>query len=71
MADEIKHGSVNIINASAKVTDAALPDSGDAGTYTSTNQQLVSIIVDDKGRVTTASTPSIMSIGRPIASIIW
>ena len=39
MADEIKHGSVNIINASAKVTDAALPDSGDAGTYTSTNQQ--------------------------------
>lgn len=63
MADEIKHGSVNIINASAKVTDAALPDSGDAGTYTSTNQQLVSIIVDDKGRVTTASTPSINVTG--------
>ena len=63
MADEIKHGSVNIINASAKVTDAALPDSGDAGTYTSTNQQLVSINVDDKGRVTPASTPSINVTG--------
>ena len=63
MADEIKHGSVNIINASAKVTDAALPDSGDAGTYTSTNQQLVSIVVDAKGRVTTGSTPAVNVTG--------
>ena len=63
MADEIKHGSVNIINASAKVTDAALPDSGDEGTYTSNNTQLVSIVVDAKGRVTTGSTPSINVTG--------
>ena len=46
MSNTIKHGSTDVVNASALITDDALPNSGDAGTYTSTNQQLVSIVVD-------------------------
>ena len=57
MADEIKHGSTNIINASALVTDDALPDVGSAGTVaTSETQGLLSITTDAKGRVTNKST---------------
>ena len=38
MANTITHGSTDVINSSAKVTDAALPDSGvSAGTKTATN----------------------------------
>ena len=63
MANTITHGSTDIVGSNAKITDAALPDSGDAGTYTSNNTQLVSIVVDAKGRVTTGSTPSINVTG--------
>ena len=63
MANTITHGSTDIVGSNAKITDAALPDSGDAGTYTSNNPQLVSIVVDAKGRVTTGSTPSINVTG--------
>ena len=68
MSNTIKHGSTDVVNASALITDDALPNSGDAGTYTSTNQQLVSIVVDAKGRVTTASTPSINVTGVTFAN---
>ena len=57
MADEIKHGSTNVVNSSAQVTDAALPDVGSAGTTaTSETQGLISITTDAKGRVTAKST---------------
>jgi hypothetical protein len=60
MADQIKHGSTEIVNSTAKVVDGALPsvaNSGnDAGTYVSnTTQRIASITVDTKGRITAIS----------------
>ena len=46
MADEIKHGSVNIVNASAKVTDAALSNAyaNTAGAVVSNNTQMYTML---------------------------
>ena len=56
MADEIKSGSIAVINSTAKVTAAALPNthnSGVANTYVAnTTQRITSIVVDGKGRIT-------------------
>ena len=57
MADEIKHGSTTVVDSSAEITDAALPDVGSTGaTATSETQGLISITTDAKGRVTAKST---------------
>ena len=54
MADQIKHGSTEIVNSTAKVVDGALPTSGaSAGAYVSnTTQRISSITVDAQGRIT-------------------
>ena len=64
MADRIIHGSTPVVNSTAKVTDAALPDSGvSAGTKTANNTQLLSITVDAKGRITSTASPSVNVTG--------
>jgi hypothetical protein len=69
MAELIKHGSTTVVNASAKVDDAALKDTGvDAATHTSNNTQLVSFSVDIKGRVTSASNSQVNVTGVTIAN---
>lgn len=57
MADQIKHGSTEIVNSTAKVVDGALPNSGaSAGSYVSnTTQRIASITVDAQGRITAIS----------------
>jgi len=60
MADKILHGTTEIVNTSAQVTDTALPNTGvTAAAYTSNNTQLVSFTVDAKGRLTAASNASV------------
>ena len=65
MADEIKHGSVNIVNASAKVTDAALSNAyaNTAGAVVSNNTQMYTITVDKKGRITQSVVASVNTTG--------
>ena len=54
MDDEIKNGSVNIVNASALVTDAALSNAyaNAAGSVVANNTQMFTVTVDKKGRIT-------------------
>jgi len=69
MANTITHGSTDVINSSAKVTDAALPNSGvSAGTKTANNTQLLSITVDAKGRITSTASPSVNVTGLTFAN---
>lgn len=64
MADRIIHGNTPVVNSTAKVTDAALPDSGvSAGTKTANNTQLLSITVDAKGRITSTASPAVNVTG--------
>lgn len=64
MADKILHGTTEIVNTSAQVTDTALPNTGvTAAAYTSNNTQLVSFTVDAKGRLTAASNASVNVTG--------
>lgn len=64
MADKILHGSTEIVNATAKITDAALPNTGvTAAEYVSNNTQLVAFTVDAKGRLTAASNASVNVTG--------
>ena len=48
MADEIKHGSTAVVNTSALVTDAALPNAyaNAAGSVVANNTQLFTVTVD-------------------------
>ena len=56
MANTITHGSTDIVNASAKVTDVALPNAyantTAADGLVANNTQLFSVTIDAKGRVT-------------------
>jgi len=70
MADQIIHNSNTVVDTSGFVANAALRDSGvSAGTKTSNNTQLVTITVDAKGRVTSASTPSVNVTGVTFANV--
>ena len=57
MADQIKHGTTEIVNSTAKVVDGALPTTGAvAATYVAnTTQRIASITVDAQGRITAIS----------------
>jgi hypothetical protein len=64
MADQIKHGSVEIVNATSVLQKSALPDSGvTAGTYSANTTQLTSITVDAKGFVTGTSNTTVKMTG--------
>ena len=61
MADEIKHGSTAVVNTSALVTDAALPNAyaNAAGSVVANNTQLFTVTVDKKGRITQSVAASV------------
>lgn len=63
MADQIKHGSVEVVNASAKVTDSALANVVAAGTAAGSRTQIPSVTVDVKGRVTAYSNTTVKMTG--------
>jgi len=56
MADQIKSGSTEIVNSTAKVVDGALPNiaqlTGATSYVSNTTQRISSISVDAKGRIT-------------------
>ena len=57
MADQIKHGSQQIVAANSSIDVSALPDvSGlSAGDYNNSKTNIVSLSVDAKGRITAAT----------------
>lgn len=64
MADQIKHDSSVVVDTDGFVSNSALRTSGvSADVYSSNNTQLVSVTVDDRGRVTAASESSINVTG--------
>jgi len=65
MADEIKHGSTAVVNTSALVTDAALPNAyaNAAGSVVANNTQLFKVTVDKKGRITQSVAASVNVTG--------
>jgi hypothetical protein len=65
MADEIKHGSVNVVNASALVTDAALANAyaNTPAAIVANNTQMFTVTVDKKGRITQSAVASINTTG--------
>ena len=71
MANTITHGSVDIINASALVTDAALPNTyaNSAGSIVANNTQLFTVTVDKKGRLTQSVTASVNVTGVTFANV--
>ena len=55
MADQIKHGSQQIVASNSSIDVSALPASGvTAANYHANNSQVFGITVDAKGRVTNA-----------------
>ena len=66
MANEvIQHGTTEVVNASAKVTDAALSNAyaNTAGAVVSNNTQMYTITVDKKGRITQSAVASVNTTG--------
>ena len=63
MADQIKHGTVEVVNAAAKVTDSALANVVAAGTAAGSRTQIPSVTVDVKGRVTAHSSATVKMTG--------
>ena len=67
MANTITHGSTDIVNASAKVTDAALSNAyantTAADGLVANNTQLFSVTIDAKGRVTNSVAASVNVTG--------
>lgn len=65
MADQIKHGSQQIVASNSSIDVSALPDvSGlTAAVHTSNNTQLVSFEVDTKGRILASSNSQINVTG--------
>ena len=65
MANTITHGSTDIVNASAKVTDAALANvyANAAGSVVANNTQLFTVTVDKKGRITQSVAASVNVTG--------
>jgi|13_taG_2_1085334.scaffolds.fasta_scaffold13340_2 hypothetical protein len=69
MADQILHNTNTVVDSSGLVSNAALANSGvTSGEYTSNNTHLLSFEVDAKGRITTASTPTINVTGVTFAN---
>tara|TARA_R110002074_G_scaffold29295_2_gene83988 strand:+ start:626 stop:934 length:309 start_codon:yes stop_codon:yes gene_type:complete len=64
MADQIKHGTTEIVDASSVLKKAALADSGvTAGGYAGGNTHVPSITVDVKGFVTSATRTAVKMTG--------
>lgn len=63
MADQIKHGSIEIINSDAKVTVNALANVISATTATGSRTSVPSVTVDVKGRVTALSNTTVKMTG--------
>lgn len=64
MADQIKHGSQQIVAANSSIDVSALPDSGvTANAYPGGQTTVPSFAVDTKGRVTSASTTAVKMTG--------
>ena len=63
MADQIKHGSVEVVNADAKVTDSALANIISATSVSGGTTKVPNISVDVKGRVTALSDTTVKMTG--------
>ena len=65
MANTITHGSVDVVNSTAKVTDAALANTyaNSAGSIVANNTQMFTITVDKKGRITQSVAASVNTTG--------
>jgi len=64
MADQIKHGSQQIVAANSSIDVSALPASGvAAAAYAGGQTSVPSLTVDAKGRVTAASTTNVKMTG--------
>jgi|TARA_R110000796_G_scaffold3035_12_gene11623 hypothetical protein len=63
MADQIKHGSVEVVNASAKITDSALSNVITAVTIAGNTTSIPNFQVDVKGRVIAASNTAVKMTG--------
>jgi hypothetical protein len=63
MADQIKHGTVEIVNAASKVVDGALANVITAVTITGNNTSIPNFQVDVKGRVIAASNTTVKMTG--------
>lgn len=63
MADQIKHGSVEVVNAAAKITDSALANIISATSVSGGTTKVPNITVDVKGRVTALSDTTVKMTG--------
>jgi hypothetical protein len=63
MADQIKHGTVEIVNAASKVVDGALANVITAVTITGNTTSIPNFQVDVKGRVIAASNTTVKMTG--------
>jgi hypothetical protein len=63
MADQIKHGTVEVVNADAKVTDSALANIISATSVSGGTTKVPNISVDVKGRVTALSDTTVKMTG--------
>ena len=63
MADQIKHGSVEVVNAAAKMTDSALANIISATSVSGGTTKVPNITVDVKGRVTALSDTTVKMTG--------
>ena len=70
MANTITHGSVDVVNSIAKVTDAALANAyaNAAGSVVANNTQMFTVTVDKKGRLTQSAVSSINTTGITFAN---
>ena len=70
MANTITHGSVDVVNSTAKVTDAALVNAyaNAAGSVVANNTQMFTVTVDKKGRLTQSAVSSINTTGITFAN---
>ena len=70
MANTITHGSVDVVNSTAKVTDAALANTyaNTAGAVFSNNTQMFTITVDKKGRISQSVAASVNTTGITFAN---
>jgi hypothetical protein len=63
MADQIKHGSTEIVSSSAQIADGALPSVGANKSVSGSTTTIPNLTVDLQGRVTAASTTAVKMTG--------
>ena len=63
MADQIKHGGVEVVNAAAKITDSALANVISATTVSGNTSKVPNVTADVKGRVTSLSSTTVKMTG--------